>query len=165
MNASDPKNPALDALVRSLDGLIKTHGELLATLREQLEAMRKMDAVAMSDAGRRQEAIHRRLLRLETDRRRAARALATSLRLPADAALTDIAARLATPPAELQDRRVRLRSLSTEAAKLGEQCSRLAGGVLAHLNSSLRLLTGGGTYAAGGNFHMPPRLSRMEAIG
>ena len=161
-----PSQPAaVDQLVATLAKLAGAQSDLRDALGEQAAAMRKLDVKAMAQLGRRQESAHRRLLKLEVDRRRYSAAAAKPLGLPGDAPLAQIAMGYPQHAPDLMRLRDELRSHAAAAADLGRHCSRLAGGVLGHVNGALRLVTRSCLYGRGGEFAMPPVASRVHALG
>ena len=156
--------PQLAQLARALSDLTAAHRDLAAALDAQHDAMRRLDTEAMNGLARRQESIHRRILRLEQERRKLVAALARAARLPPDASLAQIAAAHPEHADALMALRAELRARTTDAAAKTRTCARVAGSVLAHLNSSLRLLTGATVYRPGGDFAAPPARTRVEAF-
>lgn len=155
----------LDELEQCLVDLAAAHAELGEALDHQHEAMRRFDTAQMSRLARRQETTHRRILRLEAQRRRLASTAARAAGLAVDAPLTAIAD--AWPPRRerLLALRADLRRASADASERGQRCQRIAGSVLAHLNGALRLLTRSGLYQSGGTFTLPPPARRVELVG
>ena len=157
---SDPVIPQLAATLRDL---IAAHRDLIAALVEQHAALRSFDAPRVAELVARQERVHRRLMRLEAERRRRSEAAARALGLRRDATLADVASR--SPAAEeLLALRTELRQLSAEAAERGRRCGRIAGTALANLGSALRRATGATLYQPGGGFALPPPIRRTDAV-
>ena len=159
----------LTELQKALDGLTAAHVELAASLRQQHDAMKAFDTTAMAEAARRQEQIHRRVMRLEQQRRQQVQNLArVAGRQGAEMTLIGLADLYPAARDGLLERRAALRQATTEAAERGRACGRLAGGVLSHLNAALRLLTDATTYGRTGGFDVAPRVStrlaRLEAV-
>ena len=167
MNRSAPiPARALDELAAALGSLSAAHAELSAALDEQHAAMRRFDAPAMKRLARRQELAHRRILRFEADRRKAAATAARAAGLSHDAPLLAIADAYPERRDALVELRDDLRRRSAAAAASGRRCGRVAGGVLSHLSAALRLVTGSPLYEATGSFAVPPnRPRRVEATG
>ena len=157
-------NPPIADLLKTLDALEAAHGDLCAALDAQQAAMRRFDPAAIAEAARRQEAIHRRVLRLEQERRRRTAPVAKALGLPTTATLAQIAARLPQQQEDLLRRRAALRAAAEAAVRKSGACARIAGGVLGHLNLALRLLTQSTTYRKTGGFDLPPPRRRLEAL-
>ncbi|MEM1012783.1 MAG: flagellar export chaperone FlgN [Planctomycetota bacterium] len=137
-NAAPPT--PVESLLATLHKLATAQADLRTAMVDQEQAMRKLDVRAMSAAARRQETLHRVLLRHEAERRKHARGVARMTNLPPDATL----AVLAEACPEHRDALLQVRGELLEATRLtrsaGQTCGRMAGGVLAHLNQALRLL-------------------------
>ena len=156
--------PLLAQLARTLGDLTKAHRDLCDSLDHQQAAMQRFDTATMADVVRRQESIHRRILRLETERRKLVAALAKPLRLPADATLAQLVAGHPEYADALLALRAELRGATLEAAGKSRTCGRVAGSVLSHLNGALRLLTHSVVYRRTGAFDAPPMKRRVEAV-
>ncbi len=156
--------PALTELMRTLGTLAQAHRDLAEILDAQHAAMRSFDAGAMQQAARRQEAIHRRILRLEQDRRRQVTHLARPLGLGPMPTLMELAERMPEHGPALLEMRRQVREAVEAAAMRSRVCSRVAGSVLGHLNLALRLLGDGSTYRRTGGFEMTRPLSRLQAV-
>lgn len=153
----------LAELLRSLDSLTVAHEELCESLLQQHAAMKRFDTVAMAGGVRRQETIHRRILRMEQQRRHLVQQLARAAGRPDDLPLVQLAEFYPESRDDLLERRTRLRTAAGEAAIHGRSCARLAGGVLSHLNAAMRILTRATTYGRAGAFDVPPARGRLEA--
>ena len=160
-----PMPPQLAQLARTLSDLTRAHRDLCDTLDAQQAAMQRFDTTVMADVVRRQESIHRRILRLETERRKLVAALAKPLRLPPNATLAQLVAGHPEHADALLDLRNELRRATAEAAQKSRLCGRVAGSVLSHLNGALRLLTNSVVYRRTGDFDAPPPTKRrVEAV-
>lgn len=154
-----------DDLEQCLADLAAAHADLGEALDRQHEAMRCFDTPQMARLARRQEGTHRRILRLEAQRRKLAATVARSVGLSVDAPLTAIADACPARRERLLVLRADLRRASADASERGRRCQRIAGSVLAHLNGALRLLTRSGLYQSGGTFTLPPPARRVELLG
>ncbi len=124
--------------------------------------MRQLDVKAMSAASRRQEALHRVLLRHEAERRKHARTAARLRNLPAEATLLILAEGYAERREELLAVRNELLATTQATRTVGKTCSRMAGGVLAHLNQALRILHRPFLYSAAGD--CPPAAGQARHV-
>ncbi len=122
--------------------------------------MRGLDVATMATASRRQETLHRSLLRLEAERRKQAKLCARARGLGSDATLVTIANAFADERDALLAKRLELREVTTVTRDLGQACSRLAGGVLAHLNQALRIVHKPWIYSSTGEPPLQPGLAR-----
>lgn len=155
--------PLLAELLRTLDSLATAHVELSESLRQQHAAMKRFDTAAMAGGVRRQESIHRRILKMEQQRRHLVMQLARAAGRPDDLPLLQLADLFPESRDALLERRARLREAAGEAATHGRSCASLAGGVLSHLNAAMRILTRATTYGRAGSFDVPPARGRLEA--
>ena len=159
----------LDRLEEVLRSLAGAQSDLTDLLEQQHTAMTGLDTAAMDKCASRQESLHRRVMQLEHERRTLVHNLATSTGLSSGATLRDLADAFAAEDPQRRLRLLELRDLlrqrSAHAAKRGRRCSRVAGSVLGSINTALRLLTRSCIYSKTGNFQMPPRRPRMEAVG
>ena len=163
--ATPPASPAIDELARVLRELAAVHRDIAANFEQQHEAMRRFDTEAMQRLGRRQEASHRRVLRLEANRGTAAGRAARAAQLPIDVPLLALADAYPAQRDELLRLRQELRAVAAEAQERSRRCQRIAGSVLTHLNGAVRLLTRSSLYGRGGAFVSPPQLRSLDSVG
>jgi hypothetical protein len=164
MPDSSPQ-PQPPPLVATLVELVRAHRELCELLERQQAAMREIDLDAMAGVSKRQEQLHRRILRLERERRANAALLASSAGLPGDASLGQIAEKLPVWSEQLLALRQELRGLSREASDRGKRAGRIAASVLCSVGSALRSVTGSTLYRRGGDFSLPPLAHRVDRAG
>lgn len=155
---------ALAELGRSLESLTAVHRELCESLQQQHAAMKRFDTEAMAGGVRWQESIHRRILRMEQQRRLLVQQLARAAGRSDDLSLLQLADLYPQVRDELLQCRTQLRTAAAEAARWSQACGRLAGGVLSHVNTALRILTRATTYGRAGSFAAPPGRGRLEAV-
>ena len=144
---------------------------LLSHLERQHEAMRSLDARTVEAASAAQEACRRKIVQIDARRRAAVRALspatpATGPRLAATAATPEPSLRqlIAARPdlAPLGPVADELRSVALACAGRAKSVSRLASGLLGHLNTAVRLLAGDGRYARDGTGVLRPAESKLR---
>jgi phage shock protein A len=156
----------LETILRQL---IAEHEKLLHQLEAQQAAMKKLDVRAMEEACDQQQATRLRIASLETRRKLVVTQLATMLRVPAPTTLTRLADALPQARARLLDLRDRLKDLMTRISTRAHVSGRLAGAVLGHLNTAVRLLAGAveqaGLYTKHGIPQVSTRIGVMEAVG
>ena len=162
---ASPASPAIDELARALRELTAVHRDIASNFEQQHNAMRRFDTEAMKRLGRRQEASHRRVLRLEATRSAAAGRAARAARLPADAPLLSLADAYPAQRDDLLQLRQELRDVAAEASDRSRRCQRIAGSVLTHLNGAVRLLTRSSLYERGGTFASPPPFRSLDSVG
>ncbi len=162
-------SPPISELEQVLKRLIAEHRALLAALEAHQSAMKGMDLPAMEEAGRRQEATRMRIVQLE--RRRVALTVqrARQLRLAEPVTLAELARTDPHYGPALMKLRAELKPLLEAVAQRSHIASRLAGAVLGHLNTAMRLLGGAmqqtGVYTKAGIPRVAGRIGVMEAVG
>lgn len=163
----------LAELETTVQMLIAEHEKLLKQLDTQQEAMKRLDARAMEDAAGLAESTRLRIVNLESRRKTLTTYLALSLRLDAGATLGRLAEAL--PPAHagakkrLIAMRQQLRELIGQVSTRSQVAGKLATGVLGHLNTVVRLLSGAveqaGLYTKQGTPRVSSRIGMLEAVG
>ena len=149
--------------------LIAEHERMLQHLEAQQAAMKKLDLKTLEDTTIAQESSRLRIATLETRRRVAVASLAKMLRLTGDTTLPAIAAAIPQSRARLLALRERLKALIATISTRTHVASRLAGALLGHLNTVVRLLAGAveqaGLYTKHGTPKVSGRIGVMEAVG
>jgi hypothetical protein len=156
-------------LETNLAQLVIEHRKLLTNLAAHQAALQKLDLAAMDEASRQQEASRLRIAALESRRRHIVTSLARVLKLPADATLTQIAQAMPDRREGLLKMRDELRALAEEVATKNKVAARIAGALLGHLNTAVRLIAGAvenaGVYTKHGSPQVPGRIGGIEALG
>jgi hypothetical protein len=149
--------------------LIAEHEKLLRSLESHQAAMKKLDMKAMDETGRLQEVTRLRITGLETKRKSLVEQVAASLRLPGPPTLLKLAEALPLFKTRLLALRDQLRARVAQVASRAQVAGRLAGAVLGHLNTAVRLLAGAveqaGLYTKHGVPQVSARIGVMEAVG
>jgi FlgN protein len=149
--------------------LAAEHRKLLSQMESQYAAMKKFDLAAMGDVLNAQEATRLRINHLETRRKALIRQLATSLRLSEPPTLSALAGMFPQQAAGLNKTRRELREIIDKVAQRSSRSGRLAGAVLGHLNTAMRLLASAveraGLYTRRGVPRLASRIGVMEAVG
>ena len=156
-----------------LSALISEHERLLRHLDAQHASMKKLDAKAMDDAASQAESARLRIATLDSRRRQLVAQLAQLLRVEGQPTLARIAEAMPAAQAQskkkLLDLRDRLKGLVAQAANRAQMSGKLAGSVLGHLNTVVRLLAGAveqaGIYTKHGTPRVSSRIGVMEAVG
>lgn len=152
-----------------LGQMIVEHRKLLGFLETQQLAMKHCDLKKMDDTATQAEACRMRLLGLEQKRRLTVMQIATLLKLGSEVTLGKIAA--AHPPRAqaLLTLRAELRGLAEQVRTRSYIAGRVAGAVLGHLNTVVRLVAGAvgkaGLYNKRGVPRMANRIGVMNAVG
>lgn len=165
----------LDELERLLGLLVSEQRKLRASLDRQRAAMQSLDARSIEQIVSEQEGIRTRVVAIETRRRaislQAARELRLQLAPNTDPSLTQLMSVVTDPlrRGRLQVLRDELRQVLQELAASSHVAGRLAGAVLGHLNTAMRVLQSAmrdaGTYSKTGAPKMGGRLGALEAVG
>lgn len=166
---------SLDELEKLLALLITEQRKLLPLLNRQREAMKSLRSEAIEQLMREQETSRQRLAGIEARVRlvsvQAARDLRLALRPNEAPTLTQLITACTDPTrkARLTTLRDQLRVVLQEVAAASHIAGRLAGAVLGHLNTAMRVLQSAmrdaGTYTRSGSPRMGPRLGAVEVIG
>jgi hypothetical protein len=152
-----------------LQELIGEHERMLKHLTAHHAAMKALDRVAMEAAARLQEGSRLRLLALENRRRNLVTVIGQQHGKRGKVALTDIAGWYPARQLTLLKLRTQLMDLIQQVANRTQISSKLAGAVLGHLNTVVRLIAASvekaGLYTKNGIPKVSARIGVMEAIG
>jgi hypothetical protein len=153
-----------------LQELIAENQRLLKHLQSQQVAMRAMDLAAMDAAARQQDGSRMRLLALETRRRNTvAQILQQNNKRGPNVTIADIAGWYPTRSAELLKLRGQLKDIVQQVQTRAQVAGRVAGALLGHLNTVVRLIAGAvekaGLYTKQGVPKVSSRIGVMEAVG
>ena len=159
----------LAELEAALQLLITEHRKLLGSMDAQQAAMRVMDLSAMDAAQNAQEASRLRIATLETKRRTIVSLLTRGVKVEGPVTLTKLAALYPQRRDALLKLRDELKDVATTIASRSKVAGKLAGAVLGHLNTVVRLLAGAveraGVYTKDGIPRVSGRIGIMEAVG
>ena len=156
----------LEAVLRQL---IQEHTRLLAHATTYGAAMQAFDLRAMDDAGREQEASRLRLTMLDQRRRSIVQQIGKAMNIKGELTVTKIAAMNPENAMALLELRKQLKELVEQVAARNKISGKVAGAVLGHLNTVVRLLAGAveraGLYTKNGVPQVSGRIGGMEAVG
>ena len=156
----------LEAVLRQL---IQEHTRLLAHATTYGAAMQAFDLRAMDDAGREQEASRLRLTMLDQRRRTIVQQIGKAMNIKGELTVTKIAAMNPENAMTLLELRKQLKELVEQVAARNKISGKVAGAVLGHLNTVVRLLAGAveraGLYTKNGVPQVSGRIGGMEAVG
>ena len=160
----------LPELENVLQLLVAEHRRLLAHLEAQQGAMKAFDLKALDDARNQQEASRLRVAAIENKRRALVLQIAKASRIdPQGLTITKLADLHPQRRDALLKLRDELKGLAGQIAVRTHVASRLAGAVLGHLNTVVRLLAGAveksGLYTKQGVPRVSARIGVMEAVG
>jgi hypothetical protein len=165
MNMSIP----LAELELTLEQLIAEHEKLLRNIELQQKAMKKLDSRELEIVAQQQEASRLRIASLESRRRVLMSQLAQSMRLGPKATLMQVAEANPTARPRLLSLRDRLKKAALAVSSKAQVASRVAGAVLGHLNTAVRLISGAveqaGLYTKNGTPQTSTRIGLLEAVG
>ena len=151
-----------------LNEMIAENQRLLHHLMLQQSAMKRFDLPAMDTAGKHQEASRLRVAGLEARRRGVVAQFSREQGSRIDLTIADIAALDPARGPALLKQRAKLKDLVVQVSSRAQVASRLAGAVLGHLNTVVRLLAGAvekaGLYTKYGVPQVSARIGVMEAV-
>jgi hypothetical protein len=152
-----------------LQQLITEHGKLLEHLAAQQIAMKKMDLPALEQIAGLQDAARMRIVALDGKRRTLVHLLAAMLKISGVPKLSRLAEALPQHKQVLLTLREQLKGKVAEVASRSTVAGRVAGALLGHLNTVVRLLAGAveqaGIYTKQGTPQMSARVGVIEAVG
>jgi FlgN protein len=159
----------ISELEQILQQLIVEHRKLLGYVEAQQAAMKKFDVTAMGDSANAQEACRLRIGAIERRRRLVVTQLAAQFKLPGNVTVGQIAKAYPPRAAALLQWRDELKGLAEQICSKAFVAGKVAGAVLGHLNTVVRLLAGAVEKAGVYNKHGVPQVSKrigvMEAVG
>lgn len=152
-----------------LQQLIAEHQKLLAHLVNQQAAMKKLDLPAIDQLTGLQDAARMRIAALDGKRKTLVHQLAAMLKLPPTTTLKKLAESLPQHTQALLNLREQLKNKVIEVATRSTVAGRVAGALLGHLNTVVRLLAGAveqaGIYTKQGTPQVSSRIGVIEAVG
>jgi Cu/Ag efflux pump CusA len=152
-----------------LQQLMAEHRKLLGHIDVQQAAMKAMAVDAMEDATHRQESVRLRIATLDDRRQTITRQLAVANKCGQQVTIARIAELFPQRGPALLRLRDDLRATMQEVARRTGIASRLAGALLGHLNTAVRLIAGAveqaGVYTKSGSPQIAGRIGVMEAVG
>jgi hypothetical protein len=161
-------NPTFN-LESVLQQLIVEHRKLSRHVDAYQLAMRSMQLDAMDQAAMLQEGSRLRMGALVAQRRAAVSQLVRQHRLPADVTMSRLADAFPNRRATLLTLRDELKNTIHQVQLRANVAGRLAGAVLGHLNTVVRLIAGAveraGVYTKHGVPQVSQRIGVMEAVG
>jgi hypothetical protein len=159
----------LTELEVTLQQLTAEYNRLIKHMDAHQAAMKGFDLAAMDAAGHQQEASRLRLGALENKRKNLVNQIAKLLKHEGQLTVTRIAELNPQRGALLLKLRDELRSTVERASAKSHVAGKLAGAVLGHLNTVVRLLAGSvenaGVYSKHGVPQVNARIGVMEAVG
>jgi hypothetical protein len=158
----------LDELMNILGLLIQEYRKLLVEAERHQTAIRAVDVAVMENSRCRQEAIRQKIAALEARRRSTTDQLAAAHR-GVPLTLTKLADLYPNSRGRLLAQRDELREVIGQIRQHTHMGGRVAGAVLRHLNSVVRLISGAvqqaGVYTKQGVPKISARIGVIEAVG
>jgi hypothetical protein len=152
-----------------LQQLIVDHRKLLALLVAQQNSMKLCDLKKMDETTNQAEACRLRIINLEQRRRLICGQIAVQMKIPGELTIGKIAAAFPPRAEILMKLRAELKSVAEQVRTRSYIAGRVAGAVLGHLNTVVRLISGAvgkaGVYTKRGVPRMTNRIGVMEAVG
>jgi hypothetical protein len=159
----------LSELENILQSLVDEHRRLLRHVTAHEAAMKTFNLNAMDEAAGQQEAARLRIATLDSRRRLVVTELARQIRAQPNVTITQIAALLPNRKPQLLKLRDDLKSAAEAVSNRTRITGRVAGAVLGHLNTVVRLLAGAveraGLYTKNGIPQVSRRIGVIEAVG
>jgi len=148
--------------------LVDEHRKLLLQLDAQQSAMKAFDLHQMDDAVRVQQATRLRILSFETRRRGLVLQLARANKLTGEPTITELTEAFPESAGALIPLRDALREVVMHISHRSKVSGKLAGSVLGHLNTVVRLIAGAaeqaGVYTKQGVPQVAGRIGVLEAV-
>jgi len=152
-----------------LQQLIVEHRKMLKHLDVHQTAMKTLALDAMDVAANQQEASRLRIVTLENTRRLIVQQIAQQNKLSGEMTMTRLASLFPQRGAALLKLRDELKKTINQIQTRTHIAGKLAGAVLGHLNTVVRLIAGAveraGIYTKSGAPQMSTRIGMMEAVG
>ena len=159
----------LAELESALQQLVAEHRKLLGFVDAQHAAMRAMDLAALDVAVNGQEACRLRIATLEAKRRGVVQLLTRGMKVDGPVTVTKLATLYPQRGEALLKLRDELKAVATTISTRTKVAGKVAGAVLGHLNTVVRLLAGAveraGVYTKQGVPQVSRRIGVMEAVG
>lgn len=152
-----------------LQQLIAEHQKLLRFVEVHQLAMRAMDLKAMDIAANQQEACRLRIATIDNKRRLLVVVLARQVNMQGEPTVSRLAEAYPQRRTELLALREQLRGAITDVSSKTHVAGKLAGAVLGHLNTVVRVIAGAveqaGVYTRQGTPRVATRIGVMDAVG
>ncbi len=168
-SAQQPHLRQISDLESILQQLIIEHQKLLKHIDAQQAAMKVLNLRGMDEATNQQEASRLRIATFEYKRRSLTLQIAKMMRVPGEPKIPQLAELFPHRKEPLMKLRTELCNAIGQISSRNHIAGKLAGAVLGHLNTAVRLLAGaveqGGLYTKNGVPRMSARIGVMEAVG
>jgi hypothetical protein len=159
----------ISELENLLRAMIAEHRRMLETIDPQQKAMRTFNLKTIEEINGAQEACRLRIATLETKRRMLVGQIARAARINGEAKINRIAEMFPEHKAELLHLRNELQGLIKTISERTRVSGKVAGAVLGHLNTVVRLISGiveqAGLYTKYGVPQVSARIGLLEAVG
>jgi len=147
---------------------VAEHEKLLSLLEEQHQALRALDAHRVQELSAKQESSRLRIAGLESRRRLVVQQLCLASRMIGEPTIARLAATFPQAGAPLLALRDKLRLLAAAVSNRAQIAGKVAGALLGHLNTVVRLVSGvteqARLYNKQGVHAVSSRIGAMEAV-
>jgi flagellar biosynthesis/type III secretory pathway chaperone len=159
----------LQELEQLLTSLVSEHRKLLTQVERHALAMRELNLEEMDHAARQQQSIRIRILALDTARRNTLAQLARATRTNGELTITRVGELFPNRKIALNKLRDELKSIMQQIQSKSTVAGKVAGAVLGHLNTAVRIIAGAaqqaGVYTKDGSPRVAERIGMLEAVG
>lgn len=157
-------------LEQILQLLVAEHRNLLVNLDKQQAAMRKLDIPGLENATSAQESARLRIASLDTRRRSVVLQISKLVKIDErQLTLSKLADLYPARKPQLLAMRSELKDMATKITSRTQVASKVAGAILGHLNTVIRIVAGAvekaGLYTKQGVPRVSARIGVMEAVG
>ncbi len=151
-----------------LQQLVAEHEKMLRLLEDQHKALRALDAPRVQVLSAQQEASRLRIAGLDSRRRMIVQQLCMASRLAGEPTITRLAAMFPQAGQSLLALRDKLRALAAAVSNRAQIAGKVAGALLGHLNTVVRMVAGvteqARLYNKQGVHTVSKRIGMMEAV-
>jgi len=149
--------------------MLVEHRKLLKQVEAHAAAMKTLNVRAMEEAGHQQEAMRLRITALENQRRQIVAQLAKANQIQGGLTVSQVARLYPQNAPALLQLRGELKAVMTQVTNRLQIAGKIAGAVLGHLNTVVRLFAGAvegaGLYTKRGVPKVASRIGAMNAVG
>jgi hypothetical protein len=169
MDSKPVQHKTLIEVEAVLRQMLEDYRKMAVHVRAHQAALKVMNLKAMDESARGQELVRSRINRLESRRRALFQQISTQYRLIGVLKLSALAEMFPAHRVELLQLRKDLGAVAREIETGNNLSGRVAGAVLGHLNTAVRILAGAversGVYTSAGVPRMASRIGLMDARG
>jgi hypothetical protein len=169
MNEKPVQHKTVIEIETVLRQMLEDYRKIAVHVRTHQAALKVMNLKAMDESARGQELVRSRIIRLDARRRALFQQISTQYRVTGTLKLTTLAEMFPAHRVGLLQLRKELGELAREIETGTRLSARVAGAVLGHLNTAVRILAGAversGVYTSAGVPRIASRIGLMDARG